>query len=385
MRNLPTSSAKGKPMTHQQPIISTVLVLIALLIASNGLAQTTGAEATCPLGPPEPAAVVTGDGTIITESGVLLDIAGEPRLLTDAANVSWAGISDDGTVVAYIRNIWMTETDRHRLEVWAVNSDGSNDRMLASTEQLTALRQEPFAFTAGIVSIAWIPLSHSLALNIGATPLGEGIHNSIADDLWEIDVDRGTISNILPQGEGGKFHYSPDSQSVLIQTPSTAWLMRRDGSDRRPINITNYQALGMGHSYFYPPTIWESNTSLLMAVSSGVDPYSQNAGEVSVWRVSVVGEPLHISTFPAYFASFSFSSNARWVAYWLTVQPGQDNRELHVAGVDGEPDRVVFTGEVLEFVQWLDRDSRYFLYREHFQQAPKIGDVCGESHEMANG
>jgi hypothetical protein len=224
-----------------------------------------------------------------------------------------------------------------------------------------------------------------LAFNTAVTPLGEGINNTIADDLWTVNADTGELANILPQGEGGRFTYAPDGGHVVIKTPGSIWLMKPDGSGRQTLAIPNYEALGLGHGYAYPPVVWLDSSTFLVAVNASSDPYSQDNGQVNVWRVTTDGATEMVSSFPAAFVSFHLSPNGRYTAYWRTNAPESNIRDLHIAAVDGAWDYIFLTGEVLEFDRWLESAPDYFLYRPHFSDPAQLGHVCGESFLLPLG
>ena len=215
-------------------VLAKLAIVGCMTLVVGSLYAQDSDRPTCPSAPPDVDALLASAGVQVWEDGIYLaDQARELTQLSDAVNVSRAVLSDDGQIVAYIRNVFDQPDDEGaRLEIWTVMADGSNDERLLSTEQLTELREEPFAFTAGIIDMDWMPGTHTLALNTAATPLGEGIHNTIADDLWTVDADTGELTNILTQGEGGHFTYAPDGSHVVIRTPTSIWLMEPDSSER---------------------------------------------------------------------------------------------------------------------------------------------------------
>lgn len=67
--------------------------------------------------------------------------------------------------------------------------------------------------------VAWLENSIEVAFN---TVLEAGCGILTHDDLWLADAESGEVSQLLPDGLGGSFAFSPDGDAVLVANAESA-------------------------------------------------------------------------------------------------------------------------------------------------------------------
>ena len=110
---------------------------------------------------------------------------GSTQPLTTAGYVVSLDLSGDGQMVAFQR-----ETIPFHPELWAVNSDGTGERVLVSAADFLALlpgSPNPNAAGIGPFQYGWRPGTHILAYNTRLLFEGPGLGGN--DDLRQVDAD----------------------------------------------------------------------------------------------------------------------------------------------------------------------------------------------------
>ena len=244
----------------------------------------------------------------------------EPDLLTAGGDIDGpVKISDDGEIVAFVRE----------RELWMVRSDGTDERPLLSAEEMDALSATgpELQFSR----FAWVPGTHVMAFNTRQFQSGGW---SLNDDLRLVHADTREKTLLLPPGEGGQFHYSPDGRQIAVATEGAISLVDADGQNRRD-EVLTYTPVTPGRlDPFYAEPVWAADSSaLLVAIpapdSQGTDGQGTPdamAGQslavqpTTIWRIPADGTPAtlvtSIDTAPRTASGFvSFSSDLVFVAY----------------------------------------------------------------------
>jgi hypothetical protein len=145
----------------------------------------------------------------------------EAARLTDAGGVNDVKISGDGEVVAFVREG----------ELWAVDDDGADERVLVSAADLAEMETRlEVAFPTVLNRYAWVPGTHTVAFN---TRLDFPIGLVLNDDLHLVDADTLERSRLLAPGKGGEFTYSPDGRQVAVANGGDIGLVDSDGENWR--------------------------------------------------------------------------------------------------------------------------------------------------------
>lgn len=204
-----------------------------------------------------------------------------PVTLTPSGNVIGAKISDDGGVVAYIRQL-----DEEHTELWAVNTDGSDARRLVSTDGLLTI--DPSALAVVIHEFDWVPGRHTLAFNTREVIEGPGLMPY--DDLWLVDVDSLQQTALLPPGEGGSFHFSSDGSQIAIVSPQNISLMAGEGGDQREVLAYPPVATYSEHRFYAHP-VWAPDSRSLLVAIPPADPLAQPSEPTTIWYIPTDGTP----------------------------------------------------------------------------------------------
>ena len=207
---------------------------------------------------------------------------GDALPLTKDGGVGDVRISDDGEIVAFRRGDGL----------WTIRSDGADggpaaeERELVSAEDFAAMEpREPFDFEVILNRFEWVPGTHILAFN---TRLRTEIGLVLNDDLHLVNADTLERTALLPPGEGGEFHHSPDGRQIAVVTPGTISLMKADGSDRREV-FTYTPVATYSEVQFYAQPVWAADSGSLQVAIPPVDPHTNPSPPTSIWRISIDG------------------------------------------------------------------------------------------------
>jgi Tol biopolymer transport system component len=291
--------------------------------------------------------------------------------------ISDISFSDDGQLLAFSHQVKEGSS-----ELWSARLDGSDARQRASVEDLRAIFDD-FPDPQGVIpySVQWIPGTHRLTYD--AFPTGDGIFIYVQDQAYQVDADSGQKSVLFPPGEGGALSYSPDGTQLAIITTKGLSLMDLDSGQRREVDVP-YFAVGFGEFYFYPPVVWTPDSSRLLLALPESEEYSQD-GPITIWSAPADGtQPSPLVNFSGFAPSFQFSPDLARVAYW-SAPPQSNDRELHLANVDGSEDVLYVTAVIPEFHAWAP-DSRHFVYSYGEGEAVQtaLGDLCADPVELAD-
>lgn len=331
--------------------------------------EPTGVPDTAP--PPTPTATPLPRRYVYTAGGnvKLWTEGGSPSTLTSSGDAIDVRISDDGQVVGLIRKV-----DEEHEELWAVNADGSNLRVLVSAADFDAMTRDPEMLTTNIWHFDFVPGSHSIAYN--TLPVFDGPGLILNDDLRLVDADTASLTTLLSPGQGGNFVYSPDGSQIAVSAPSSISLVNADGTGRREI-LPFSDILTYSEYQFYPRPVWTPDGTAVRVIIPPHAALEEPTPPSKLWHIPTAGSspPTELFSFtaaPLSFNDYALSPNAQRVAY---MQPtGGDGRtwELHLANADGSGDTAYDTGQ-LNFEAW-SPDGNHFIYSQQGEN-PQIGQV----------
>jgi hypothetical protein len=253
------------------------------------------------------------------DGDVWLWTAGETNIapLTTADEV-YGGIeiSDDGMTVAFIRGV----------ELWAIDSDGTGERRLASAADLSTMGTETKPGDQGtkLNRFAWVPGTHVVAFNT-RQPISE--KTVLNHDLRLVDTDTLEQTVLLAPGQGGEFTYSPDGGQVAIVTPGDVSLIDADGGNRRDSVLTYAPVEMYSASDYYARPAWAADGDSLLVAIPPADPQVRPIQHTTIWRIPIDGGPAElVTTIDALPIEnvVSFSHDLNYVAYG-EVQQAEDS------------------------------------------------------------
>ncbi len=251
-------------------------------------------------------------------------------------------------------------------ELWAASLDGSGARRLVSHADLMAIVAEPLADFATPAGVTWMPDTHILTYDAYLGFKNEGIYIFVQRQVMLVDADSGAQEVLLPFGEGGQVAYSPDGATMTIVTPDRLRLMDLASRTLHEADF-QYFAVGFGEYYAHPPLAWTQDSQTLLVAQPDAEAANQDWPfiddvPVTIWSLQVDGSPAtRKAEFTGFFPSFAFSPDGTKLAYWRAVAPQSNTRQLHLAALDGSQHVVYETDEVLEFLSW-GPDSQTFVF-----------------------
>jgi hypothetical protein len=302
--------------------------------------------------------------------------------LTSSRDAYSPRISDDGQVVAFLRPV-----DDFHLELWAINTDGTNERRLVSIADLDTIGggvRDPNAVAINPYHYEWVPAlstpggksPHVLAFNTQQVFQGPGL--SLLDDLHLVNADDLEIRYLLLSGWGGEFVYSPEGKQIAITNPTSINLCQADGSNYR--NVLTYEAVNTYSEYrFYATPVWSHDGAFLRVAIPPKDPLAEIPLPTSLWTVPVDGSPStqvgSVSAMPFFEQPVVFSPDLSRLVYFDEVgAPAENRRELHLAAYDGSGDWTYSEHSLLHFLGW-SIDSTKFTFNAGEDQEAWIGSL----------
>lgn len=281
-------------------------------------------------------------------------------------------ISDDGTIIAFLKGN----------DLWAVDSDGSDERQLLGAADLAPM--EPEGPGLGINRLEWVPGTHTLAFN---TRLNLAFGLALSDDLHLVDADTLEHRTLLPPGEGGEFYYSPDGRQVAIVTPGEISLIDANGSGRHSQALT-YTPVNTGSEYqFYAQPVWAPDGSALRVLIPSVSALTQPFEQTTIWHIPADGSPAwmltSIDAAPLASAdSLAFSPDLEFVAYPQLRQPAGVEVELAERWLEvlrvANGDRQAYPYASTLF-RWAPDSRRFAFLIDRYEPQLYIGQWSGET------
>jgi Tol biopolymer transport system component len=286
------------------------------------------------------------------------DGAGTPTQLTASADVSNCYVSQDGSLIAFVRN-----ADYFNYQLDAINFDGTNQRTLLTTAQIAALPRPSDSLGLAPAQIAWIPGTHTLALNFKVLYEGPGL--AFADPLYLVDGDTGSMVNMLSNGSSWKFGYSPDGIKLWISRPTGVDLYT-SGGVLIAANAITYDFVNTASEYAWVASpFWSADGSSLAVAIAPAQPWGDVVDPSQVYVFSAAGAitSSSLTSIMQFSQSMaSFDPGLTRVAYTERVGvPADNNWALHVSNLDGTGDAVIATGYINQMPIW-SPDGAYYIY-----------------------
>lgn len=287
---------------------------------------------------------------------------GSQQAITSSGGVQEVRLSSDGQLVAFTRRV-----DDFQSELWVVNTDGSEERLLVSANDFEGLdpeQRDPDSIALSPHRFDWVPGSHTLVFNTIQRYQGPGLGNF--DDLRQVDAGSGALTTLLPAGQGGDFHFSPDGTQAALVTPEQISLMDADGSQLRPAVLTYEPVLTYSEYLYYAGPVWAPDSSYLMAAIPPADPMAEPLGPTRLYRIPVDGSSAEeigsVTAFNLGGFGVVFSPDLTHIAYLRPVgQPPENTYELRVADSSGSNDSLFLSAPNLVLHGWTADPQRFFF------------------------
>ena len=330
-----------------------------------------------------PAAAAGSFSLAYTDGGDVWLIEGEAaaRQLSTTGGVTQVAISSDGQRIAFARREQVDQPS----ELWAVNRDGTGQTMLlASTRWNELYDSDGFLFN-DLAGMEFLPGGHLLILGTQAVPEGPGVFRY--DDLLQLDADTGSLSTLLPPGQGGAFTPSPDGETIAIVRPTSIGLVNADGSDLRADLVTFPMIITYSEYQSYPRVTWSPDSRALGAAIASADPLAPDPSG-TVWRIEA--DSAAVSSGPAisgdfFFSQFSAAALAPDLGQIAFGRRGSDpnTTELYLGQADGSGIAIYTSGDA-GWKGW-SPDSGHFVFSQDSPVTLRLGAPGALASPLGSG
>jgi hypothetical protein len=260
-------------------------------------------------------------------------------------------LSDDGNLILFATSEGL----------WVIRSDGSDRRLLMSTNELETEAELPQDIFSGL---RWIPGSDEFIF--GAVLKGDA---AITDGstLQLINANSGIRRQIQRQGRLGIRHFlSPDGTRIALSSPEDIRVVNVDGTGQRTL-LTYEPILTDSEYWLSPDLVWSNTSSAILLVLPPHTPYETPEEPSSIWRLPMDGsEPMLMSEIEMIpdispQAEIWVSSDLNWIAYHYQDPRNGSGAESRVADTDGSLVFSSYPDYVSQF-RWLP-DSLHYMFR----------------------
>ncbi len=300
---------------------------------------------------------------------------GSPLQITSSGNVSDVRLSPHGEWVVYTRTI----SEGRDVSLWAIRFDGSQEQQLVSQAEFNAMPLHPDIFAGDVLSnqpyqIKFIPGGNTLAFTTYPQFEGSGLYDN--KDLWLIDLENGTRSNLLPAGQAGHFYFSPDGSQMALVTPEDISLINTDGSNRRDAVLTYPFVYTYSEYAYHAEPVWAADGSFLRVTIPPQDPLGDPSALGHIYQIPTDGSPASmLGDLPLGLFNYGqFSPDLTQIAYLQQVGEAADNSwALRFANANGD-ESFEFTRGNLSFLSWAP-DSNHFAFVQRSPWAIVLGQI----------
>ena len=347
----PNSPGQGTPVAD---LLST---LVAQQLTAAATSASTGTETF----------TLTAPASSVNMLQIVYSAGGNIRLsdgttskpLTSSGLDSTPKISDDGLVVAFTRSG----------ELWAVNSDGKNERLLASASALAALPHGS-SDLAQPRQFDFAPHSHDVYFNtiVLGDPFSMPEYN-----LVKVNADSTALQALLDGSQGGgQFVFSPDGKKIALPRNDKINVVNADGAGLKTVFTFPFVMMYSEISYI-PDIAWLPDGSGFKTVIPAQDQLGDASAPTRLMFIPADGGPAaQLAEFvasPAFANRPSISPDGSKVLY--TKAQGA-NLELHVIDAS-TADQMYFWHDANNFgilgwapdsthvMYWLDDNRRAWL------------------------
>ena len=278
-----------------------------------------------------------------------------PRQLTTSGDVSNPRLSTDGQVIAFQRSGGL----------WAVQTDGTGERMLVAPEHLMKLTSP-----AESVQISWFdfaPGTHWVYFSSYLTSL-EGELGSPASDLHRVHADSPEPEPLFARGQGGTPYFSPDGQWMAISQADGVVISHPDGSDAHL--VFTFPPVSTYSEWTYLPEVVWMNTSSGFYIITPAPAILENPNEPARWwYVPLEGKAAQLAAFVTAPVWVSFPRLAPDGTRAIYVKNPRPNLfELHLIDASTADTLLAsYTGQVLGAGPWSPGSEHFTFWQDDHQ------------------
>jgi hypothetical protein len=257
--------------------------------------------------------VFAKDGNIL----VWEEATGRTQTIVDSGDVTRVELSDDGTLVAFLRRSFFAAggfDQNEQSALWVVGRDGANLRELVSAQELRERLDAVETDSTNFPRLAWIPNSHRLLYSgdtYAAHGEGESAHVPTRA-VYQKDADTLTEVELAPAEQSAHFIPSPDGQLVVLVNTTGLSFFDVD-SGRRQLDFPAAPIVG-DTGWFTNAGVWTQDSSAFV-INALVEP-TNIISDYALWHVPVDGSPAApLITFAAGTGSVIFAPDGSAGAY----------------------------------------------------------------------
>lgn len=294
-----------------------------------------------------------------------------PIQITSFGDVESVKISGDGAWIAFTRT-----SDYVHYELWGIRSDGSGAGLVMGQPDFAAIPRAPEAVAVLPASFGWKPGDQNIVA-FTTRPTFEGPGLMMNDDLWLAGVAGGERNEVLPAGDGGQFHFSPDGAQIALVQPDSISLVNSDGSGYRGRVFVYSPVITYSEFAYYVSPVWAPDSSYLLVVIPPRAALDNPDDPAVVWRIPLDGSPAEaLGSFPSALGLAPvLAPNLEKLVYFRQVGGVTENRyELHIANPDGTEDEFYQEGTNPTLHGWAPGGKR-FLFSIGEGMQPVLGET----------
>lgn len=284
----------------------------------------------------------------------IAEFAAWPYLSPDGEKIAFTRAGDDGKMLSSSLWLWDAETRQ--------------EKQLFSIHELPT---DADSASRWIHKIEWLDSARLLFNTIYDNPM---MFDSL-NDLWQVNIETGEVSQLRTMGNGGDFTVSLDGEHIALVIPGTYEV---SSSQISIVNTETFEGIEMltfpavstaSEYHFYPPVFWEADRQALRVAIPDPDAiYHDGEGlPVSLWRVTIHGESEKIGEVPASFFGLPvWSFDGQHLLYMQRIGGATSNTfNLMLAAGDGTNPLVYASGEAgtIGSPRWLP-DAPQFVFNQ---------------------
>ncbi len=175
----------------------------------------------------------------------------------------------------------------HLTNLWMMDIDGSNERLILSQDDLLTYRQDETHEAVNFSQFEWMPNSQQIIFSTrGIVPLIHDYYVYPNEDLYVIDVADRHITPVFDGGEGGVFAVSPDGKQVAVGTETGVRLIDLGENIRYnyPIEF-EIEKWNVGQYVFRPRPNWADSSSFFITITENGGKWPN--GNMTIWQIPV--------------------------------------------------------------------------------------------------
>jgi Tol biopolymer transport system component len=292
-----------------------------------------------------------------------VDRDGGTRQLVQARGINTPQLSPDQTWIAY------RISNDAGLQVWAVRWGGGEPKLLIDDTKLPAEQLPTGYVRRAIRDTRWTPQGNILSITLTLVPDPQQPELPLKTELWQMDVETGTLRFVSELGPANRPYDSPDgSQYLLVQYGTDASpegsVSVYDAASGKGRTVLTFTASPGKNSYESQVSWTPDGKSAWVAIPEADYGLPTPPNGTTLYKVGGAGELIETSQVDAFQVYWSPAGGR--MAYTRFISESLATNELYLADEDGANPQLYATMTQGEFISWSPQGDR-FLYQDNFQ------------------